>query len=435
VANDLGDDIAKIKNVSVSTVTDTNVMRISASSESPEVAKAAANSYAHNYTDQRQARLVTSVQGTIDSTQKQIEDTKGEITTLTATILANPNGAEVEKLLRSQYLTQQATLQKQLQEAQTQKDTLGKAVTVTREAGNPRLPDSPNPLRDAGVAAMVALVFGIGLAFLLEQLDNRVKSYETVDLATDGVPVLGTVPAYGGNKHTRRFRSAPRALVAASSPASESYHTLATSLRFSSIGKEKRTILVTSSSGGEGKTTVTANLAAVLAESGLRVVVVSADLRRPMLGELLGVPDNQNGLTSAMLGDADLSSCFVSVTLPSGKSLFVLPASAAPRAVGPARVRHVRHGPRPDQAGRRRLHPHRLRPGAAGERSARRVAPRRRRDRAVAARQDQDRQPAPDGHPAAPGRCRHHRRRAQRRARLRWLRGLLRHLRLPPLAG
>jgi succinoglycan biosynthesis transport protein ExoP len=330
VANDLGDDIAKIKNVSVSTVTDTNVMRISASSESPEVAKAAANSYAHNYTDQRQARLVTSVQGTIDSTQKQIEDTKGEITTLTATILANPNGAEVEKLLRSQYLTQQATLQKQLQEAQTQKDTLGKAVTVTREAGNPRLPDSPNPLRDAGVAAMVALVFGIGLAFLLEQLDNRVKSYETVDLATDGVPVLGTVPAYGGNKHTRRFRSAPRALVAASSPASESYHTLATSLRFSSIGKEKRTILVTSSSGGEGKTTVTANLAAVLAESGLRVVVVSADLRRPMLGELLGVPDNQNGLTSAMLGDADLSSCFVSVTLPSGKSLFVLPAGPLP---------------------------------------------------------------------------------------------------------
>ncbi len=177
---------------------------------------------------------------------------------------------------------------------------------------------------------MVALVFGIGLALLLEQLDNRIKSAEQVDLATDGIPVLGTVPVYGGSKHTRRFRSAPRALVTASSPAAESYHTLATSLRFSSIGKEKRTILVTSSSGGEGKTTVTANLAAVLAESGLRVVVVSADLRRPMLGELLGVPDNQKGLTSAMLGDSDLSSCFVSVTLPSGKSLFVLPAGPLP---------------------------------------------------------------------------------------------------------
>ncbi|MGZ4726611.1 MAG: polysaccharide biosynthesis tyrosine autokinase [Acidimicrobiales bacterium] len=332
VINELGGDAAKIIKVNASTVTDTNVLRISASSESPEIAKAAANSYAHNYTDQRQARLVSSVNGIIDSTQSQIDNTKGQIETLTADIIANPNtsSSEVNKLLRSQLLTQQATLQKQLLDAKTQADTLGKAVTVTKEAGNPRLPDSPNPLRDAGVAAMVALVFGIGLAFLLEQLDNRVKTAEQVDLATDGVPVLGTVPVYGGSKHTRRFRSAPRTLVAASSPAAESYHTLATSLRFSSIGKEKRTILVTSSSGGEGKTTVTANLAAVLAESGLRVVVVSADLRRPMLGELLGVPDNQKGLTSAMLGDSDLSSCFVSVTLPSGKSLFVLPAGPLP---------------------------------------------------------------------------------------------------------
>jgi len=332
VANDLGGDINKVQKVTVNGVADTNVIRISASSNSPSIAKAAANSYAHNYTDQRQERLVSSIKAGIASTATQIATIEGQIRDQNAIISQNPTGgdAEVARTTKSLLVNSQATLQKQLLDSQTQADTLGKAVTVTRESGNPRLPDSPNPLRDAGVAAVVALVFGIGLAFLLEQLDNRIKTSEQIELATEGVPVLGTVPVYGGNKHTRRFRSAPRTLVAATSPAAESYHTLATSLRFSSIGKEKRTILVTSSSGGEGKTTVTANLAAVLAESGLRVVVVSADLRRPMLGELLGVPDNQKGLTSAMLGDSDLSSCFVSVTLPSGKSLFVLPAGPLP---------------------------------------------------------------------------------------------------------
>ena len=332
VANDLGADLSKVTAINVNTVADTNVMRISVSSESPRWPTAAANSYAENYTTQRQARLVSSIEGEITSTNQQIADNEAEITNLTNQINADPTSAasEVARITKSQLVTSQATLRKQLYDKQTERATLGAAVTITRQAGKPRLPDSPNPLRDAGVAAVVALVFGIGLAFLLEQLDNRIKSGEQVDMATDGVPLLGTVPVYGGNKHTRRFRSAPRALVAASSPAAESYHTLATSLRFSSIGKEKRTILVTSSSGGEGKTTVTANLAAVLAESGLRVVVVSADLRRPMLGELLGVPDNQKGLTSAMLGDSDLSSCFVSVTLPSGKSLFVLPAGPLP---------------------------------------------------------------------------------------------------------
>jgi capsular exopolysaccharide synthesis family protein len=119
-------------------------------------------------------------------------------------------------------------------------------------------------------------------------------------------------------------------LVSPTSAAAESYHALATNLRFSNMGKEKRTILVTSSSGEEGKTTVTANLAAVLAENGLRVVVVSADLRRPMLGELLHSIETEKGLTSAMLGDRELASCFVSVPLPSGKNIFVLPTGPLP---------------------------------------------------------------------------------------------------------
>ena len=205
-------------------------------------------------------------------------------------------------------------------------------VSTVRVATPPTVPVSPTPLRDAGIAAAVALVFGIGLAFLLEQLDNRIKTPEDVDRVTGNVPLLASLPAYSdGRRHlTHRFHRAERALVPPTSTAAESYFALATSLRFSSLGKEKRTILVTSSVGEEGKTTVTANLAAVLAESGFRVVVVSADLRRPMLGELLHSTETQKGLTSAMLGDRELASCFVSVPLPSGKNIFVLPSGPLP---------------------------------------------------------------------------------------------------------
>ena len=83
-----------------------------------------------------------------------------------------------------------------------------------------------------------------------------------------------------------------------------------------------------------------------------------------------------------MLGDRDLSSCFESVVAAERRGLFVLPAGPLPaRARRAARLGHVRHRPRADQEGRRRLHPGRLRPGAAGERPARRLPPRRRRHR------------------------------------------------------
>jgi capsular exopolysaccharide synthesis family protein len=118
--------------------------------------------------------------------------------------------------------------------------------------------------------------------------------------------------------------------VKRNSTSAEAYRTLQTSLRFSSLGKTKQRIAVTSSSGGEGKTTVTANLAMVLAESGLRVVVVSADLRRPMIGSLFGIDESEKGLTSVLLGDAPLTDCLMPVTFESGRSLYLLPSGPLP---------------------------------------------------------------------------------------------------------
>jgi protein-tyrosine kinase len=90
------------------------------------------------------------------------------------------------------------------------------------------------------------------------------------------------------------------------SPESEAYRTLRTNIQFSSVDNPIRSLLVTSSSPGEGKSTTTANLAVVLAQTGQRVIVVDTDLRRPVLHKVFGIPNNI-GLTTALLAGESLS--------------------------------------------------------------------------------------------------------------------------------
>jgi capsular exopolysaccharide synthesis family protein len=216
-------------------------------------------------------------------------------------------------------------------EAQVQANLRAEGISVVEEAQLPTTPYAPRPLRDATLAALVALVLGSGLAILLDRLNTRVSSAEDVELLSAGVPVIGSIPIVSGpGRHLRQALSRQRQLVKRNSPSAEAYRTLQTSLRFSSLGKTKQRIAITSSSGGEGKTTVTANLAMVLAESGLRVVVVSADLRRPMIGDLFGIEESEKGLTSVLLGDAPLADCLMPVTFESGRSLYVLPSGPLP---------------------------------------------------------------------------------------------------------
>ena len=153
-------------------------------------------------------------------------------------------------------------------------DSRGQSVSVPNEAALPEEPYSPTPLTDALIAGLVVLILTLGTAFLLDQLDNRVKSPDDVARLADGLPVIGSIPLYHQARFVpKRFQHQERTLVNPTSTAAEAYRVLATSLRFSSLGKEKRTILVTSSFGGEGKTTVTANLAVLRPVIAARTVI------------------------------------------------------------------------------------------------------------------------------------------------------------------
>jgi polysaccharide biosynthesis transport protein len=166
----------------------------------------------------------------------------------------------------------------------------------------------PARLRTIVLAFILSLVAGIGLAFLLDFLDDTLKSVDDVDRYLH-LPALALIPSMMGEKPKLRGAEPPAAAATAlalvndvRSPIAESYRHLRTSLLLSTAGTQPRTILVTSSQPSEGKTTTAINTAFMLAQTGAEVLIIDCDLRRPRLHAHFNLP-NARGLTNCLSGD------------------------------------------------------------------------------------------------------------------------------------
>jgi capsular exopolysaccharide synthesis family protein len=170
----------------------------------------------------------------------------------------------------------------------------------------------PQRSRAIGIAFLISLAIGVGLAFLLDYLDDSVKSSDDISRYV-GLPTLAMIPHYksidkrirGKLLEAKSGEGGSLALATLEdnrSVLAESYRHLRTSLLFSSAGKPPQIILVTSSQPSEGKTTTAINTAVTLAQSGADVVVVDCDLRRPRLHHHFNM-ENSNGLTNYLSGD------------------------------------------------------------------------------------------------------------------------------------
>lgn len=188
-------------------------------------------------------------------------------------------------------------------------------VTVSTYSRIPRAPFGPQRLRTIILAFILSLVAGIGLAFLLDFLDDTIKSVDDVDRYIH-LPALALIPAGFGEKRKLRGIEAATptdttalALVSdVRSPIAEAYRHLRTSLLLSSAGNPPRTILVTSSQPSEGKTTTAINTAFMLAQTGAEVLIIDCDLRRPRLHTHFNL-SNTRGLTNCLSGESgDLDS-------------------------------------------------------------------------------------------------------------------------------
>ena len=154
----------------------------------------------------------------------------------------------------------------------------------------PTYPIEPNIPRNLAFAFMLGLTTGVGLAFVIEGLDNTVRTTEQAQLIS-GLPSLGMIPL--GSRSAREGANTKRLAIASSKEAvelitqvrpqsqmAESYRALRTSLLLSNLGAPPKVIMVTSALPQEGKTTTSMNTAVVLAQKGVRVLLIDADLRR-----------------------------------------------------------------------------------------------------------------------------------------------------------
>ncbi|MGQ9697865.1 MAG: GumC family protein [Armatimonadota bacterium] len=177
------------------------------------------------------------------------------------------------------------------------------SATLEEPALLPLKPVRPKPALNLALAAVIGLMLGTMLAFLLDHLDDTVKGTEDVDRHV-GLPTLGVIPALPKSTKPILIMPNDRSMVA------ESFRLLRSNIRFASPDKPLRALMVTSSGAGEGKTTIAANLAVALASNGMRVILADLDLRRPAIASRFGIKRGK-GLTNVVLGDLSVEEALV----------------------------------------------------------------------------------------------------------------------------
>lgn len=282
-----------------------NVLDIAARSTDAPSAATTANTYANAFIKYRQTQEINDALAAEEQIQVRITDLQHQMDSLNAQIkAADPKslasvtatlGPQVDNLLQ-----QQGTFKQQLSQIQVQAAVTSGGAQLVSPATVPDSPVSPKPVKDLILAVLAGLMLGVGAAFALEYFDDSVKSRDDLDRALAGVPNVGLIPQVPGWRD--RAQPVLVSLTDPTSPAAEAFRALRTSLQFISLERPLRTILITSPSAGEGKTTILANLGVALAQVGQRVVIAGCDLRRPRLHEFFGV-DNSVGFTSVLLGE------------------------------------------------------------------------------------------------------------------------------------
>lgn len=162
----------------------------------------------------------------------------------------------------------------------------------------PTNPVSPNVKNNVCIGFILGIMMGGTIVFLLEFLHNTYKNRRELEKETQ-LPVMGVITKWGKKKN----KSTPMLIVdkEPKSIVSENYKTLQTNLQYTSLGKQNKTIVITSSEPGEGKSTTAGNLAIAMSQSGKSVVLLDCDLRKPSLHKKFGIP-NKLGISDILIG-------------------------------------------------------------------------------------------------------------------------------------
>jgi succinoglycan biosynthesis transport protein ExoP len=289
--------------VSVSLEGESDVANVSATASDPELAARIANVFAQEYIALRRnadRRAVLEAKTLVESHLGRLPPSQRQ-------------GVEGQRL------------QGQVQEL----DLLASLQTGNAELAQSAVPNgtpvSPKPLRNLVLGLVLGLLLGIGLAFLVEQFDTRIKDEAGIEDAY-GLPILASIPHSG--KVTTPKVSDPIGLGA---PATESFRMLHANLRYFQVGRKIDSLLVASAAPEEGKTTVAWGLSIAEACSGTSVLLIEGDMRKPALAARIE-NSAKSGLSNVLaeVESLDDSVIQLDVGANSASRLHVLPAGPIP---------------------------------------------------------------------------------------------------------
>jgi polysaccharide biosynthesis transport protein len=298
------------ESLSVSAQGESNIVDISAVASSPMLAAAVANTYTNQFVKEQQSSNHQYYSSALALVNKQLA-------ALSPRQRAGTAGLALQD--RAQSLGVLAELK-------------SGNVQVAQAATAPTSPSSPKVARNTALGAMLGLLLGLGVAFLLERFDRRIR--EPKDLETIyRLPLLGVVPESAALSRSARRKGDGRVALPPSD--AEAFHLIRAHLRYFNVDRELRTVLVASAAPGDGKTTVARHLAAAAARMGSRVLLVEADLRRPTVAQQLDVQYGP-GLSDVLIGATSVHEAVQIIDLESpaldgtkGRTLEVLVAGAA----------------------------------------------------------------------------------------------------------
>ena len=212
------------------------------------------------------------------------------------------------------------------EEARIAKAATISSINVIDSAKLPRSPVKPDKKKNMILALLVGAMLGAGLAFFTEYLDDTVKDGEEARRLL-GLPIMATIPFITGDT-TDQQEYSPSLISHLNPKASvtEAFRSLRTSIHFSAISKEKKVILVTSNFPSEGKTTVIANLAVTMTQTGAKVLLIDCDMRRPSLHTLFK-QEKVPGLSEILAGDTPIRDVLHDTGIP---GLNFIPAGTTP---------------------------------------------------------------------------------------------------------
>ncbi len=289
--------------VSVNAPADTQILIISVEDTDPERAALIANTVGEVFIDLNQARENLRYAEPIATWQERMESIAADMSSLESAIrdLGEAETAEqTAALTRLQTDLNEAQIRytdafdslNQLQQEQAKESS---NIVPIESAKASIFPIRPRTITNTILATLAGALIAVGLVFLIEYLDDTIKDQDQI-LADTGLSSLGAIAQIKASNPSESIV----AYLKPRDPLSEAYRVLRTNLGFSAIDGELRSILVTSGSPGEGKSTTASNLAVVMAQAGKRVIVVDSDLRRPVQHKILSVGNNR-GLTTALL--------------------------------------------------------------------------------------------------------------------------------------